>query len=47
MKMENNECFDESSVFVVKLPVSEHKRPAVVEAKRKELENIRYENNRK
>ena len=35
LKMENSECFGESSVFVVELLVSEHKCPEVVEAKKK------------
>ena len=29
-------------MFVVELPVSEHKRPEVVEAKKKELNNLKY-----
>ena len=37
--LENNKCFDKSSVFVVELLVSEHKRPKGIEVKEKELEN--------
>ena len=35
MRMENSEYFDESSLFVVKLPVSEHNRLEVIKAKKK------------
>ena len=37
-----NECFDrEESVYVVEVPVKEHKSPEVIEAKGKELENLK------
>ena len=42
MKLEKNECFDDILVLVVDLPVSEHKKPEVVAAKKKELENLEY-----
>ena len=41
MKLKNNECFHELSVFLVEVPVSEQKSPEVVEAKKNELENLR------
>ena len=41
MRMDKSECFDESSVYVVELPVSEHKRLEVIEAKETELENLK------
>ena len=40
LQMENTECFYDVTVFAVKIPVSEHKVPEVVEAKEKELENL-------
>ena len=41
MKMEKNVCFMESSIYVVEVPVKEHGRPEVIEAKYKEIENLR------
>ena len=40
LKMEHRECFGESSVFVVELPVSEHGRPEVITAKEREIQNL-------
>lgn len=40
MRMENTECFDDITVYTVEVPVKEHKRVEVVEAKDKELENL-------
>lgn len=42
MRLKNNECFDDVSVFVVELLVSEHKKLGVVAAKKKKLENLEY-----
>ena len=44
MKLENNECFDDISIYKVEVPVREHKMPEVIEAKQKEIENLeKYE----
>ena len=40
LKMENTECYDNIAVYVVEVPVAEHKKVEVVEAKEKELENL-------
>ena len=40
MKVENTECFDDVTIYTVEVPVKEHKRPEVVEAKEKEIENL-------
>ena len=40
MKVENVECFDEMTIYTVEVPVREHKKPEVIEAKQKEIENI-------
>ena len=37
IRMVQSECFYDTSVFVVELPVSEHKRPEVLAAKKKEI----------
>ena len=39
--MENTECYDNIAVYVVEVPVAEHKKVEVVEAKEKELENLK------
>ena len=38
--MENSECFDEMNIYKVEVPVKEHKKPKVIEAKQKEIENL-------
>ena len=44
LKMENTECFNDIAVYAVEVPVAEHKKAEVIEAKEKELENlIKYE----
>merc|ERR1712074_305431 len=44
LQMENTECFDELAVFAVEVPTKEHKKPEVIEAKDRELENLeKYE----
>ena len=35
LKMENTECYDNIAVYVVEVPVAEHKKVVVVEAKEK------------
>ena len=40
MKLKNSVCFSDSCIFVVELPVSEHGRLEVVEAKFKEVQNL-------
>merc|ERR1712240_51038 len=39
LKMEKSVCFLESSVYVVEVPVREHGKAEVIEAKEKEIEN--------
>ena len=39
MKVENTECFDEYAIYTVEVPVKEHKKPEVIEAKQREIEN--------
>ena len=39
-RMENTECYDDIAVYTVEVPATEHKKPEVVEAKEKELENL-------
>ena len=39
MKLENNECFDDISIYTVEVPVREHKMLEVIEAKQKDIEN--------
>ena len=42
MKMENSECYDgEITTYVVELPVRQHKRPEVIEAKEIEMKNLK------
>ena len=44
MKLENNECFDDISIYTVEVTVREHKTPEVIEAKQKDIENLeKYE----
>ena len=38
--MENSECFDEITTYVVEVPVREHKMQEVLEAKERELDNL-------
>ena len=40
MRMENSECFDEITTYVVEVPVREHKMQEVLEAKERELDNL-------
>ena len=40
MQVENLECFDEMTIFTVEVPVREHKKPEVIEAKQKEIEYL-------
>ena len=40
MQMKNSECFDEMTIYTVEVPVREHKKPEVIEAKQKEIENL-------
>ena len=40
MQVENSECFDEMAIYTVEVPVREHKKPEVIEAKNKEIENL-------
>ena len=44
LKMENTECFVDVAIYAVEVPVAEHKKVEVMEAKEKELENLtKYE----
>ena len=40
MKVKNSESFSDILIYIVELPVKEQKRPEVVEAKEKEIENL-------
>ena len=40
MQIKNLECFDEMEIYTVEVPVREHKKPEVIEAKNKEIENL-------
>ena len=40
MQVENSEYFDELTIFTVEALVREHKKPEVIEAKQKEIENL-------
>ena len=40
LQMENTECFDDIAIFAVEVPAKEHKKPEVMEAKDRELENL-------
>ena len=40
MKVENTECCDDVEIYIVEVLVKEHKRPKVIEAKDKEIENL-------
>merc|ERR1712074_321012 len=40
LQMENTECFSDVTIFAVEVPANEHRKPEVVEAKDKELENL-------
>ena len=40
MKVENAERFDEMITYTVEAPVKEHKKPEVIEAKQREIENL-------
>ena len=41
LKMAKSVCFLESSVYVVEVPVREHGKAEVIEAKEKEIENLK------
>merc|ERR1712030_23632 len=40
LQVENTECFDDLTVFAVEVPTKEHRKPEVIEAKDRELENL-------
>ena len=40
LQMENTECFNKVAVYAVEVPTAEHRKPEVIEAKDKELENL-------
>merc|ERR1712240_757453 len=41
LKMEKSVCFLENSIYVVEVPVRDHRKAEVIEAKQKELENLK------
>merc|ERR1711873_344558 len=41
LRMEKSVCFMESSVYVVEVPVRDHGKAEVIEAKGKEIENLK------
>ena len=44
MKVKEGKCFNAVLTYVVELPLKEHKRPEVMEAKQKEIENLKHYN---
>ena len=40
MQKENSEYYEDIAIYTVEVPVREHKKPEVVEAKQREIENI-------
>ena len=44
LKMVKNVCFSENSIDVVEVPVREHGKAEVIEAKEKEIENLKNMN---
>ena len=40
MKIDNNECYNDIAIYAVEVPVKEHKRKEVLEAKEKEIQNL-------
>ena len=40
IQVEILEYFDEQTIFTIEVPVREHKKPEVIEAKQKEIENL-------
>ena len=40
MKIGIEECFDEYAIYTVDVPVKEHKKPEVIEAKQREIESL-------
>lgn len=40
MKIENTLCFDDVAIYTLVVPVKEHKKPEVIEAKDKEIESL-------
>ena len=40
LRVENKECYDNIAVYAVEVPVAEHKKAEVMEAKEKELDNL-------
>ena len=40
MQKENSECYDDITIYTVEVPVREHKKPEVIEANQKEIENL-------
>merc|ERR1712243_109610 len=41
LKMEKSVCFLESSIYLVEVPVRDHRKAEVIEAKRKEIKNLK------
>ena len=40
LKIENNECYDDIAVYAVEVPIKEHKKKEVIEAREKEIQNL-------
>ena len=40
LRIENSMCFLENAVYVVEVPVREHEKPEIIEAKKREIENL-------
>ena len=41
LKIDKSMCFLENSIYVVEVPVREHGKAEVIEAKEKEIENLK------
>ena len=41
MTKQNSECFDPFTIYVVEVPRKEHNTPEVIEAKAKEIKNLK------
>merc|ERR1711905_84046 len=42
MVKQNNECFEECAIYVVEVPKRDHGKPEVIEAKEREVNNLKY-----
>ena len=40
-QIENSECFDEMTIYIMEVLVREHKKPEVIEAKQNDIEKLK------